>query len=135
MRCKQNLHFLILYHKCHLFSLTETILEDTSPVGQYPGYNFIRHSLPSGRRQRTKSCGCVGWYVRKGINVTPFIESTPDISEPIASRIEYLVVLVMIDELNYVGRCVVRIRSSALCPTFRFSSTRRLRVKLRFARR
>lgn len=61
----------------HFFAVTETMLRPSSPVGpiRIPGYNFIRHSLPSGRGNRRRSFGGVE-HIQKGIKATPITKST-----------------------------------------------------------
>lgn len=92
----------------HFFGVTETKMRASAPVGpvRVPAYNLIRHSLPSGRGRGSKACGGVGLYVRQGLKATPVIKSTHDIAAPIATRVEYMVVQIRINELN-VGVAVV----------------------------
>lgn len=93
---------LLNSNQYHIFAVSETKMKSSSPMGpvRIPAYNFIRHSLPTGRGRGTKACGGVGIYVRKGIKATPIIKSTHDNNQPIASRVEYLAIQIKIDELN-----------------------------------
>lgn len=92
----------------HFFGVTETMLKTSAPVGpvRVPAYNLIRHSLPSSRGRGSKTCGGVGLYVRQGLKATSVIKSTHDNTVPIATRFEYMVVQVKINELN-IGVAVV----------------------------
>lgn len=40
----------------------------------------MKHLLSFGRGRRTKSCGGVGFYVRKGIKATPVIKSLHELN-------------------------------------------------------
>ncbi|XP_038106649.1 uncharacterized protein LOC119766276 [Culex quinquefasciatus] len=86
----------------HIFAVSETKMKSSSPVGpvRVPGYNFVKHSLPAGRGRGSRACGGVGFYVRKGLKVTPIIKSTHDVSLPIASRVEYLALQLKVGESN-----------------------------------
>ncbi|KAL9698001.1 hypothetical protein quinque_001442 [Culex quinquefasciatus] len=77
-------------------------MKTSSPVGpvRVPAYNFIRHSLPAGRGRGSKACGGVGLYVRRGLKATTVIKSTHDATSPIASRVEYMVVQIKVNELS-----------------------------------
>lgn len=93
---------LLSTNQYHIFAVSETKLKSSSPMGpiRIPNYNFIKHSLPAGRGRGTKSCGGVGFYVKKGIKATPIIKSTHDNNQPIASRVEYLAIQIKIGELK-----------------------------------
>ncbi|XP_058816415.1 uncharacterized protein LOC131679696 [Topomyia yanbarensis] len=69
-----------------------------------PGYNFVRHSLPSKRGRGAKTCGGVGLYIRKGIKVTTILKSAFDPNLPIANRVEYLAVRAKLNDLSI---CIV----------------------------
>lgn len=90
----------------HLFGLTETKMKQSAPVGpvRIPGYNFIRHCLPSKRGRGSKTFGGVALYVKKGIKATPILKSSFDTGLPIASRFEFLAVQIKVNNLNI---CVV----------------------------
>ncbi|XP_039450533.1 uncharacterized protein LOC120429543 [Culex pipiens pallens] len=110
--------FLLDAQQYHVFGVTETKMRASAPVGpvRVPAYNLIRHSLPSGRGRGSKACGGVGLYVRQGLKATPVIKSTHDNAAPIATRVEYMVVQIKINELN-VGVAVVY-NPSCSNPTF-----------------
>lgn len=78
----------------HFFAVTETMLRPSSPMGpiRVPGYNFVRHSLPTGRGNRARSHGGVGLYVQKGIKAVPIIRSLREPGEDNSTRLEYLAV-------------------------------------------
>lgn len=90
----------------HFFATTETKLKSSSPVGpiRIPGYNLIKHTLPSGRGRGARTCGGVGLYVQKGIKAIPFMKSSLDADVPLASRFEFLAVHTKLNDLNI---CVV----------------------------
>ncbi|XP_053698994.1 uncharacterized protein LOC128745964 [Sabethes cyaneus] len=82
------------------------MLRPSSPVGpiRVPAYNFIRHSLPIGNGNRTRSFGGVGLYVQKGIKATPILKSTHEPGENRANRLEFLAIQAKINNYNI---CVV----------------------------
>lgn len=90
----------------HFFAVTETMLRPSSPMGpiRVPGYNFVRHSLPTGRGNRARSHGGVGLYVQKGIKAVPIIRSLREPGEDNSTRLEYLAVQSKINNHNI---CVV----------------------------
>lgn len=99
-----NRRFKLLLNKqnYHLFGLTETKMKQTAPVGpvRIPGYNLIRHCLPSKRGRGSKTFGGVVMYVKKGIKATPILKSTHNADLPITSRFEFLAVKIKINNLN-----------------------------------
>lgn len=92
----------------HLFAVSETKMKSSSPIGpvRVPGYNFVRHTLPSGRGRGSKSCGGIGLYVRKGLKATTLLKSTFCADIPISQRFEFLVVQIKVNELN-IGAVIV----------------------------
>lgn len=92
----------------HFFGITETKMRSSAPVGpvKVPGYNFIKHTLPSGRGRGTKACGGIGLYVKKGIKATSVMKSTFSADCPISKRVEFLVVHSVINGLN-IGVVVI----------------------------
>ena len=92
----------------HIFGVTETKMRKSAPIGpvKVSGYNYISHTLPSGRGRGTKACGGVGLYVKKGIKTTPIIKSTFSNDHPISKRVEYLVTQLVINGMN-IGVAVI----------------------------
>lgn len=92
----------------HFFGVTETKMRASAPTGpvKVPGYNFIKHSLPSGRGRGTKACGDVGLYVKKGLKAIPIIKFTFSTEHPISKRVEYLVIRTTINGIN-IGIAVI----------------------------
>lgn len=84
----------------HIFAVTETKLKSTSPIGpiRIPGYDFIRHSLPSSRGRGTNACGGIGFYVQKGIKATPLVKSSFDPATPLNLRVEFMAILMKIND-------------------------------------
>lgn len=90
----------------HMFAVTETKLKSSSPIGpiRIPGYDFVKHSLPSGRGRGAKTCGGVGLYVRKGLKATTMNKSAFDPATSINQRVEFLDIRIRINDWNV---CVV----------------------------
>lgn len=90
----------------HFFAVTETMLRPSSATGpiRIPGFNFVRHSLSSGRGNRVRAFGGVGLYVQKGIKTTTIIKSTYEAGENSATRLEFLAVQTKINNYNI---CIV----------------------------
>lgn len=99
---KDGVKLLLNKQNYHLFGLTETKMKQTAPVGpvRIPGYNLIRHCLPSKRGRGSKTFGGVVMYVKKGIKATPILKSTHNADLPITSRFEFLAVKIKINNLN-----------------------------------
>ncbi|XP_058817873.1 uncharacterized protein LOC131681179 [Topomyia yanbarensis] len=100
----------------HFFGVTETKLNQSSPIGpvRIPAYNFIKHSLSSGRGRGTKTCGGVGIYISKNIKAATILKSCFDPAIPINQRLEFLAIRAKIGELN---TCIVVLYNPASCNT------------------